>query len=83
MLFLYSFEFWESKPKGTEQELRQSVTGLLNFDVSLLPNTVKGSGMQMIDVTGVRLLSSATSSGEIEHLPLFRYEQGRWTKRWR
>ena len=29
---------------------------LLLFHVSLLPNTVKGSGMQMIDVTGVRLL---------------------------
>ena len=29
----------------------------MNFDVSLLPNTAKGSGMQMTDVTGVRLLS--------------------------
>ena len=28
---------------------------LLLFHVSLLPNTAKGSGMQMIDVTGVRL----------------------------
>ena len=31
---------------------------LLLFHVSLLPNTAKGSGMQMIDVTGVRLRAS-------------------------
>ena len=68
-MFLYSLELWESKPKGIGHELR-----LLDFDVSLLPSTSVGSEMQMIDVTGVMLLSSATSSGEIKHQPLFRYD---------
>ena len=50
---------------------RQSVTGVIIPNVPLLPNTPMGSGMQMIDVTGVMVLSQVTFSSVIKHLPLF------------
>ena len=36
---------------------RQSVTGVIIPNVPLLPNTPMGRGMQMIDVTGVMVLT--------------------------
>ena len=50
---------------------RQSVTGVIIPNVPLLPNTPMGRGMQMIDVTGVMVLSPVTSISVIKHLPLF------------
>ena len=50
---------------------RQSVTGVIILNEPLLPNTPMGREMQMIDVTGVMVLSPVTSSSVIKHLPLF------------
>ena len=50
---------------------RQSVTGVIIPNVTLLPNTPMGRELQMIDVTGVMVLSPVTSSSVIKHLPLF------------